>query len=108
MWYGFEEIPKMLEGLRRYLEEQDLESLEAIRGVALPYLISPDQIRVKEGAARITPEKCNGCGICLKPGHCLAVSLEGRKARVEPGLCIGCSICVNLCPKKAIRMEAKE
>ncbi|MGA2956879.1 MAG: 4Fe-4S binding protein [Thermodesulfobacteriota bacterium] len=108
MWYGFEEIPKMLEGLRRYLEEQDLESLEAIRGVALPYLFPPDQIRVKEGAARITPEKCNGCGICLKPGHCLAVSLKGKKARVEPGLCIGCSICVNLCPKKAIRMEAKE
>jgi dihydroorotate dehydrogenase/Pyruvate/2-oxoacid:ferredoxin oxidoreductase delta subunit len=106
MWYGFEEIPKMLGGLRRYLEEQRLESLAAVRGLALQYLTTPDEIRVREGAAEIAPEKCNGCGRCLKPGHCVAISLEGEKARVAPARCIGCSICVNLCPRKAIRMES--
>jgi MinD superfamily P-loop ATPase len=105
MWYGFEEIPKMLDGLRRYLEEQRLDSLTDLRGLALPYLTTPDEIRIREGSAVVAPEKCNGCKRCLKPGHCLAISLEGEKARVEPALCIGCSICVNLCPQKAIRME---
>ena len=105
MWYGFEEIPKMLDGLRRYLEEQRLESLTALRGLALQYLTTPDEIRIREGSAAVAPEKCNGCKRCLKPGHCLAISMEGKKARVEPALCIGCSICVNLCPQKAIRME---
>jgi TPP-dependent indolepyruvate ferredoxin oxidoreductase alpha subunit len=52
----------------------------------------------------VDPDLCNSCGLCLKPGHCVAVTME-EKAQVDPEKCIGCSICVNLCPKKAIRME---
>jgi dihydroorotate dehydrogenase/Pyruvate/2-oxoacid:ferredoxin oxidoreductase delta subunit len=105
MWYGFEEIPKMIEGLRGYLEEQGFESLASIRGLALQYLTTPDKLRIREGWAVVSPEKCNGCERCLKPGHCSAIFMNGKKAQVAPSLCIGCSICVNLCPQKAIRME---
>jgi dihydroorotate dehydrogenase/NAD-dependent dihydropyrimidine dehydrogenase PreA subunit len=105
MWYGFEEIPRMLEGLRRYLEERRLESLESLKGLSLRYLTTPDALRICEGWAAIDPEKCNGCKRCLKPGHCVAISMKEKKAHVEPGLCIGCSVCLNLCPQKAIRLE---
>jgi len=105
MWYGFEEIPKMLKGLRRYLEEQRLESLASLRGLSLRYLTTPDEIRIREGWAAIDSKKCKGCQRCLKPGHCVAISMKGKKARVKTDLCIGCSVCVNLCPEKAIRME---
>jgi dihydropyrimidine dehydrogenase (NAD+) subunit PreA len=104
MWYGFEEIPTMLEGLSRYMEEQEVDSLDSIRGVALKYLTSSSELQILEGAAIVDPDLCNSCGLCLKPGHCVAVTMK-EKARVDPEKCIGCSICVNLCPKKAIRME---
>lgn len=106
MWYGFEAIPKMLDGLSRYIEEQEIKSWDAIRGMALKYLTTPDELQIVPGSAQVDHKLCNGCGLCLKPGHCVAISLEGKKAYVEPELCIGCSVCVNLCPKKAIRMEA--
>ena len=106
MWYGFEEIPKILKGLERYLEEQRLFSFDAIRGLSLPFLTTPDSLPMQPGSARVDAECCNGCGSCLRPGHCTAISLEEEKARVSPALCIGCSICVNLCPREAIHMEA--
>jgi dihydropyrimidine dehydrogenase (NAD+) subunit PreA len=106
MWYGFETIPPMLEGLKRYMEEQKVDSWDAIRGAALQYLTTPDELRVVAGTAWVDPQICNGCGLCLKPGHCTAVILEDRKASVNPERCIGCSVCVNLCPKKAIQMKA--
>mgnify|MGYP000359707038 CR=1 FL=1 len=108
MWYGFEEVPKILRGLERYLEEQGLESFDSLRGISLPFLTTPDNLSILPGAARVDGERCNGCGVCLKPGHCVAISLEEKKAAVKPALCIGCSVCVNLCPRKAIRMEALE
>jgi dihydroorotate dehydrogenase/Pyruvate/2-oxoacid:ferredoxin oxidoreductase delta subunit len=106
MWHGFEAIPRMLEGLKRYMEEQEIGSWDAIRGLALQYLTTPDELRVVPGAARIDPHRCNGCGLCLKPGHCVAILMKDGKASVEEQRCIGCSVCVNLCPKKAIQMEA--
>jgi len=105
MWFGFEAIPKMLAGIKQYMEEQNLDSLDPIRGISLPYLASPDELRIVLGAARVDPERCTGCGLCLQPGHCTAITLREEKARVEPDLCIGCSICINLCPQNAIWME---
>ena len=106
MWFGFEVIPKLLSALNQYMEDQGIESLDSIRGLALPYLTTPDQLQIIEGAAQVDPDRCNGCGLCLKPGHCIAIAMTDDKAWVEPQICIGCSVCVNLCPKKAIQMEA--
>jgi dihydroorotate dehydrogenase/NAD-dependent dihydropyrimidine dehydrogenase PreA subunit len=106
MWYGFEAIPKMLKRLHRYMQEQDIASLDEIRGVALQYVRPPDQLRLIDGAAYVDPARCNGCGRCLKPGHCVAMAMEDTTVCVDPAHCIGCSVCVGLCPKKAIRMVA--
>jgi dihydropyrimidine dehydrogenase (NAD+) subunit PreA len=106
MWYGFETIPKMLKRLHRYMAEQEIASLDEIRGVALKYLTPPDQLQLIEGSAQVDPERCNGCGLCLNPGHCMAITMQDKKVSVNPSLCIGCSVCVNLCPKKAIGMRA--
>lgn len=105
MWYGFEAIPRILKGIRAYEENQDLDSLDSIRGIATKYLAQPNALRILEGSAVIDHDICNGCGKCLKPGHCVAITMKRGKARVEKDKCIGCSVCVSVCDQHAIHME---
>jgi|Deesub1362B_J571_1020462.scaffolds.fasta_scaffold02248_2 indolepyruvate ferredoxin oxidoreductase alpha subunit len=61
---------------------------------------------------RVDPERCEGCGICLRLG-CPAIlpgeeipSKKGKKVRrkvsIDPSLCRGCSVCEQLCKQEAI------
>jgi NAD-dependent dihydropyrimidine dehydrogenase PreA subunit len=52
--------------------------------------------------AAYEPEKCVGCGLCVKRCHFGAFALENRKAVFRPELCFGCGVCQITCPKKAI------
>jgi len=59
------------------------------------------------GAVEIDPEKCTGCGLCVKA--CAAGTLEvvNKKARMNPELpiCHSCADCVAICSKNAIQMK---
>jgi len=72
---------------------------------------------------RIIPEKCTGCGLCVKecPRGILTLLpvniplllgcktvLPGPDARsVCSKACIGCGICARVCPKNAITMQGR-
>lgn len=53
------------------------------------------------------PEKCVGCGICVKvcPGQ--AITLVSGKPRIDFEKCIGCKICATRCPNQVILVEDK-
>ncbi|MFA6504923.1 MAG: 4Fe-4S binding protein [Treponemataceae bacterium] len=105
MWRGFEAIGKILAGMEKFLEEEGYRSYEDIVGLALPHL-SSGSLEFSNGQAVIDPVLCTACGACLKPAHCDAVVMDGKKARVVPELCIGCGVCESLCRFKAIRMTS--
>jgi NADH:ubiquinone oxidoreductase subunit F (NADH-binding)/ferredoxin len=49
----------------------------------------------------IIPEKCTGCGICLR--NCPDGAISGEKAQVhtiDPEKCVRCGICKDVCPDK--------
>jgi NADH:ubiquinone oxidoreductase subunit F (NADH-binding)/(2Fe-2S) ferredoxin/Pyruvate/2-oxoacid:ferredoxin oxidoreductase delta subunit len=49
----------------------------------------------------IIPEKCTGCGICLR--NCPDGAISGEKAQVhtiDPEKCVRCGICMDVCPDK--------
>ena len=56
--------------------------------------------------AVIQPDKCTGCGLCLKNCRFGAVKapVPGGNAsyRIAPEACEGCGVCVRLCPAGAI------
>ncbi len=104
MWKGFETIEGVNKGIQKFMEEKGYNSYDDFRGQSLKYLTSPDKVRVIEGAAVVDPVICTGCGICLKPGHCIAIRINKGKAIVNENDCIGCGICVNLCPHAAIKI----
>lgn len=109
MWNGWEVIGQMLEGIDDYLARRGPWTLDEIRGSALSNFTTPDKVKLVEGNAWVDEELCIGCGRCLKPGHCEAVSMtDEHLARVDADECIGCGVCRSLCPVGAISYRVKE
>jgi MinD superfamily P-loop ATPase len=57
--------------------------------------------------ARVRPEACTGCGVCVEA--CRAGALRARDGSValDPLLCEGCGLCVRLCPEEAIEFPER-
>jgi len=104
MWEGWEVLKEIEKGLREYMEGQGYDRVEDFYGAGLKYITTPDKVSFKYVVAKVNEEKCNGCGVCWKPGHCEAVTLKGEKASVEKKLCVGCGTCADLCPTGAMEM----
>ena len=50
-------------------------------------------------------ERCTGCGLCEKVGHCNAIKIVNRKSVIDREKCLACSTCVDVCPVGAIAMK---
>ena len=111
---GFEILPQIEKNLLKYMELMGFSILEDFRGKSLKYIVTPDKVEYIDNVIpQIDEEKCNGCGICTRIGHCPVLTLtEDKKAKVsKPEHCYGCGVCYWLCPRKAISMvnaETKE
>ena len=53
-------------------------------------------------AAKVDPEKCEGCGDCVEACPSDAIKVVEKKAVVQEADCIDCSACEDACPQKAI------
>lgn len=100
---GFEIISKFNDFMLEFMENQGYETISDMRGLALKYEIPVNELDYQIGpAAKVDPDRCNGCGICEKIAFCRSISMVEGKARVDEELCECCGLCQSLCPKKAI------
>ena len=105
MIHGFAAITEIEKGLRGFMEQQGYSRLEDFRGLALKRVApSGPACELIPSVARIDEGECTGCGICLEPAHCLAISMENGKAIIDESECLGCGTCSLLCPAGAISM----
>jgi NAD-dependent dihydropyrimidine dehydrogenase PreA subunit len=54
--------------------------------------------------ARINPDLCNGCTLCLMYCPVGVIGMEGKKAVIDQDGCVECFVCTrkNVCPRNAI------
>jgi len=57
--------------------------------------------------AKIDPELCSACGLCMERCQMAAIK-EGKDSyEIAEEKCIGCGLCVSFCPTEALSMVAK-
>ncbi|MCA8867905.1 MAG: 4Fe-4S binding protein [Rhodobacteraceae bacterium] len=111
MLKGIEWMPKVIDGINRFLDDHDYPSIAAIHGIASDRsLKTPAEMMSMEPLyCEIDRDKCNypTCDICIR--MCFYDSLFFGEDQVitTPDKCIGCELCFNVCPFDAIRMVPK-
>lgn len=55
--------------------------------------------------AEIDPDKCAGCGLCLKNCRFDAISFANGLCRIDPFACEGCGVCEAVCPESAVSLK---
>ena len=58
--------------------------------------------------AKLDPEACNGCEICVDHCQIKAIKMEGDYPVVDGESCIGCGVCANFCQTEAMKMVERE
>jgi dihydroorotate dehydrogenase subfamily 1 len=106
MWYGFEMILRILQGMERFMEEEGYGSYEELVGLSLKHLRAAQDLQVVQAVPVVDEKRCDGCGICLLPGHCTAITMdEDKRISIDLAACVGCAICTSVCPRGALSMQ---
>lgn len=111
MLKGIEWMPKVIDGINRFLDDHDYPALSDIYGIASDRALkTPKEMMSMEPLyCEIDRDKCNypTCDICIR--MCFYDSLFFGEDQVitTPDSCIGCELCFNVCPFDAIRMVPK-
>jgi Na+-translocating ferredoxin:NAD+ oxidoreductase subunit B len=57
--------------------------------------------------ARLEPEACHGCWVCLDRCQMQALAEAGDRVALNADRCIGCGLCVSTCPSGALHLVRK-
>jgi dihydroorotate dehydrogenase/Pyruvate/2-oxoacid:ferredoxin oxidoreductase delta subunit len=107
MWYGWETIGETLTAMQAFMRAEGYAGYEELVGRSLPQFRAAESLEPWVGSPIVDEAICIGCGTCLKPGHCDAITLVDGIAQVEAEACLGCGICVALCPVGALAMPLR-
>ncbi|MGN0070252.1 MAG: NAD-dependent dihydropyrimidine dehydrogenase subunit PreA [Atopobiaceae bacterium] len=108
MEYGYRIIDDLTDGLSWYMEEQGVDHLEDLVGLASKNMVPAEQLdRSYKVYPAFDEEKCVGCGRCYVScfdGAHQALSWDEEKRRpvLDRDRCVGCHLCALVCPVDAI------
>ncbi|WP_300459402.1 tRNA-dihydrouridine synthase [Desulfobacula sp.] len=109
MWQGYGQFQKILDGLGQYMEDEGLDSLEKIRGKALPHIKTIEALAQNPPLfATLDPESCSnltkgGCELCGNVCFYGAIKFDPNMSLIREN-CDGCGLCIEICPKGALTL----
>lgn len=108
MQYGYRIVEDMKNGLMHYMEEQGVDHLEDLVGLANKNIIPAEELdRDYKIYPSIDLDKCVGCGRCVISCYdgahqAMDWDEEKRKPHCNEDKCVGCLLCGHVCPVSAI------
>ncbi|MCL5075218.1 MAG: 4Fe-4S binding protein [Chloroflexi bacterium] len=105
MWNGYEKLGQLVAGLRDFMVRKGYQSIEEFRGIALPHIMTIDEYakRLPKRVA-IDRDLCTKCLLCVRSCFYSALAFTTEMV-LTPENCDGCGLCVEVCPPKALRLE---
>ena len=104
---GHQVFAETLEGIEKFLDTQGYKSINEIKGVALKYLKTLEEVPRRDvfrPKAEVDFDKCNGCGDCERVCFYGAVEIEEKAAIIDKQKCVGCALCAQMCHREAIQL----
>jgi dihydropyrimidine dehydrogenase (NAD+) subunit PreA len=104
MHYGFRIVTDLEEGVRDYLEENNIGQVSELTGIAARKLRRWETLDLNyKVIASIDPETCIGCQLCYiacEDGAHQSIALQNgtRVPRIKDDTCVGCNLCSLVCP----------
>ena len=114
MFEGYGVVEDLKHGLKTYMHERGVKSLDELVGKALPALTSHEKLdRGLKLVSSIDAELCLLCGKChvvCRDARYNAINMgDDRMPVVDEEKCDGCSLCTHVCPVwGCITMKKKE
>ena len=109
MQYGYRIVEDMKNGLEHYMEEQGVDHLEDLVGLANKNIIPAEELdRDYIVYPEINTDKCVGCGRCViscfdGAHQAMEWNEEKRRPNCNHDKCVGCLLCGLVCPVGAIK-----
>jgi dihydropyrimidine dehydrogenase (NAD+) subunit PreA len=103
MLQGYDVSKRWAEKILAWLEAKGYNSLDDIRGIALPNILKTAEVeRSPAGVyAKVDADKCTKCGVCRRSCFYDAITLTKAGAIINSKKCDGCGMCVEVCPANA-------
>lgn len=108
MQYGYRIVEDMKSGLMHYMDEQGVDHLSDLVGLANANIIPAEELdRDYKVYPKVLEDKCIGCGrcyiSCFDGAHqAITFDEETRLPHVDKDKCVGCHLCALVCPVHAI------
>lgn len=101
---GYEVVSEVIKETEEWFISHNVESVDDIRGSALRYLRSFDEIKMVDRHSRVEG-KCADA-VCLK---CIRGCLDGAISfdnviKIDESKCSGCGLCISKCPEQKLKL----